>query len=287
MKKILLAMTLAIATTMGVAANDAHAQSFSSSQMQQTKVRDLSFKSIMRALYARKMLGNAHIADDELSQFPNVVLDETSEIGESVVALMHPVIEYEKQDGQKRYLIAIEKPSFDEDGNLVACHVCDASVDLYIFKESPLGGYELVSRTPDGYDGMGGSWGRSSFNSEDIAGTIQPLGKSLMGSLMNLGYCSTGVCESVWLALHLLESNYIGAYYVGDGGTDTSGIYGEDSPLAYSYESTPSVVNNGATYYPIRLHFVGDMPIDESGEQINYVDFSQELLFNPIAKEYQ
>lgn len=23
------------------------------------------------------------------------------------------------------------------------------------------------------------------------------------------------------------------------------------------------------------------------GEQINYVDFSQELLFNPIAKEYQ
>ena len=47
------------------------------------------------------------------------------------------------------------------------------------------------------------------------------------------------------------------------------------------------LVNNGATYYPIRLHFVGDMPIDESGEQINYVDFSQELLFNPIAKEYQ
>ncbi|STY88128.1 Uncharacterised protein [Moraxella ovis] len=108
-----------------------------------------------------------------------------------------------------------------------------------------------------------------------------------MGSLMNLGYCSTGVCESVWLALHLLESDYIGAYYVGDSGTDTSSIYGEDSPLAYSYESTPSVVNNGVAYYPIRLHFVGDMPIDESGEQINYVDFSQELLFNPITKEYQ
>lgn len=71
-------MTLAIASTMGMAVNDAHAQSFSSSQMQQTKVRDLSFKSIMRALYAGKMLGNAHIADDELSQFPNVALDETS-----------------------------------------------------------------------------------------------------------------------------------------------------------------------------------------------------------------
>lgn len=105
-------MTLAIASTMGMAGNDAHAQSFSSSQMQQTKVRDLSFKSIMRALYAGKMLGNAHIADDELSQFPNVALGETSEIGKSVVALMHPVIEYENQDGQKRYLVAIEKPSF-------------------------------------------------------------------------------------------------------------------------------------------------------------------------------
>lgn len=80
-------------------------------------------------------------------------------IGKSVVALMHPVIEYKNQDGQKRYLVAIEKPSFDEDGNLVACHVCDAPVDSHVFKESSLGGYELVSRTPAEYDGMGGSWG--------------------------------------------------------------------------------------------------------------------------------
>lgn len=37
MKKILLAMTLAIATTMGVAANDAHAQIFSQAKCSKLK----------------------------------------------------------------------------------------------------------------------------------------------------------------------------------------------------------------------------------------------------------
>lgn len=262
--------------------NDDFAQEISN----KVQVSDLSFKSVMRTLYAGRMTQVYVDTENEadLNQMPHIGLTDSTEIGESLVAFMHPVLEYENTDGQSRYLVAIEKVSVNEDGGLITCHVCSANMDLYIFKPSSTGGYQLVSRTPEGFDGIGGSWGRSYFDVNEIE--VQPLGRNLMGAVTEVSYCSTGTCESAWMALHLSESDDIGSYHVSEAGADTSGMYDEGSPLAYSYESTADVINNGGKYYPIQLHFTGDMPIDDSGN-IQYVDYVKTVNFDPNTKSYQ
>nr|WP_241879552.1 hypothetical protein [Psychrobacter sp. PraFG1]UNK06368.1 hypothetical protein MN210_07510 [Psychrobacter sp. PraFG1] len=106
--------------------------SFSTQQMAQTKLHDLSFKQVMRAFYTGEMT-DFFVSDEDIESMPYIGLGY-EEDGEQIVAVMHPSIKYKNTAGEPRYLVMIEKVLIDYEGTLISCHACQATADFYSFK---------------------------------------------------------------------------------------------------------------------------------------------------------
>lgn len=272
MKKLLLSLSVALATL--------------STPAWATTLSGLDFKSVMRGLYAGKMT-NCVVDDEDLESYPHVCLDEVYDPGMpefSTLALMHPVISFDNQNGQKRYLLMIEKVALNDEGMHLSGHAGSAKADLYLFKKTNQG-YELISRNAKDEE-MAGSWGRVHLDLNDIKSSIEPFGKGLMGAMFTSGYCSTGVCESSWHALMLPEHGDIKTVFVADAGSNNEGMYEETHPLYYNYESTYKVMPNGSAYYPIQIHYTGEKP-DDDYERIHKVNEKHTVRFNPATGQYE
>ena len=285
MKKIL--MTLLLSQSIFFIAPEVVAQPkvlFSASKMSQVQVPELNFKEVMRTFYSGQM-SRAFLDDDDLEKIPHIALGQADKDGYSTVALMHPVMSYQNNLEENRYLVVIEKIQVGSGGYVVTCHVCTGTADLYSFKKLPNGQFQLVSRSAKDAD-FSGSWGRVGLDLEEISKNIQPLGKNLVGSVFQNGYTSTGTTELWWEALHLPENDFINSYGVADAGADNSGSYDEDSPLSYSYEGELQVIKNDAEFFPIKVTYSGEKPSDDY-EKINKVNYSKTFNFNSLKKEYK
>lgn len=282
MKKILLSVAISL-SVLSTAPAMAATPTFSASQMAQVKIKDLSFKEVMRQFYSGRM-GQQFVDNEDIESMPNIGLDSVDSDGERTVAVMHPVMMYKNTAGEPRYLVTIEKVQVNN-GALVQCHACDATADLYSFKKLSNGQFQLVSRTPKNVE-FSTSWGRVGLYAEDIKEGLQPLGKNLMGSIFMNGYTSTGTTDSWWDVLHLPENAFIDVYTLGDAGSSNAGNYEEDSPLYYDYDVTFKVLPDATTYYPIKLTFKGDKPTEDY-ERINRVNYSKTVKFDPIKKVYK
>ncbi|MGP4120853.1 hypothetical protein ACT3N8_13675 [Psychrobacter aquimaris] len=282
MKKLLLSLAFSLGA-LSVTPAMAAAPAFSASQMAQVKIKDLSFKEVMREFYSERM-GYEFIDDEYIESMPNIGLDSIDSDGERTVALMHPVLPYKNVVGEPRYLTIIEKVQVNN-GSLVSCHVCGATADLYSFQKLNNGQFQLVSKTPNDVE-FSTSWGRVGLYAEDIQNGLQPLGKNLMGSIFMNGYTSTGTTDSWWDVLFLPENDFINIYTLGDAGSNNAGNYEEDSPLYYSYDVAFKVIPENTTYYPIKLTYKGDKPTDDY-ERINSVNYSKIVKFNPVKKAYE
>lgn len=284
MKKPLLALYSALAFGLSALSICQPAwSSFSTQEMTKVRVDSLDFKHIMRALYAGKMT-QYYVDDDDLTAYPHIGLTENFDDNRTL-ALMHPVLTYKNHQGQTRHLVVIEKVAINDDGGLIGGHVNHAKADLYIFKPVA-GGYQLVSKS-DKDDDFTGSWGRLNLDLETLAKNMQPLGKNLTGSLIDNGYCSTGSCEIWWEALLLPENDHVRMVQVAEAGGSNAGMYEEDSPLFYGFDSTFKVVNDGSAYYPITIHYTGDKPDNDNDEHIKQVNYKQTFRFSPASNRYQ
>ena len=103
MKKILVSLALSLGcmttTTIAMAA----APTFSAQQMAQTKITELSFKQVMRALYSGQMTDD-YVHDEDLESLPHIGLGKPDKENERTVAVMHPVMPYKNIAGEIRYL---------------------------------------------------------------------------------------------------------------------------------------------------------------------------------------
>lgn len=279
MKKLLLSLALSLGV---LSANHvmAAAPTFSASQMAQVKIKDLSFKEVMRQFYTGQMF-DIHV--DYMEDIPYIGLGKYDDSGRATIALMRPVIQYKNTADEDRYLIIIEKTQVS-DGEIDSCHICKATADLYSFKKLKNGLFQLVSQTSKNVE-QSGSNGSAGLYAEDIQNGLQPLGKNLVGSLFTNFYMGQGARDDWWKALHLPENDFINVYYVGDAGSSNES-YDEDSPLYYGYEGTLKVLPNNATYYPIMLTYKGEKPTDDN-ERIEHVNYSKIIKFNPIKKAYE
>ncbi|MFZ2843631.1 MAG: hypothetical protein WAZ74_06080, partial [Psychrobacter sp.] len=142
MKKLLLSLALSLGV-LSVTPVMAAAPAFSASQMAQVKIKDLSFKEVMRQFYNGQMF-DIHV--DYMEDTPYIGLGKYDDSGRATIALMHPVIQYKNTAGEERYLIIIEKTQVS-DGEIDSCHICKATADLYSFKKLKNGLFQLVSQT--------------------------------------------------------------------------------------------------------------------------------------------
>ena len=281
MKKLLFSLAFSVgflSATPAMAAIPA----FSTSQMAQVKLTDLSFKEVMRKFYSGQM-NPVSINDEDIETMPNVGLGRANSDGETTVALMHPVIPYKNAVGESRYLVTIEKVEVFN-GSVVGCHACQATADMYSFKKLDKGLFQLVSRTPKDVKPSGVN-GRVMLDEKDVIDNMQPLGKNLIGSVFKNGSLYHGLFAQWWEALHLSENDFINIYAVGDGGLD-NGQYDEDSPLHYSYEGSLKVMSGDSRYYPIILTYKGEMP-NESNGKIESINYSKIVKFDSIEKIYK
>ena len=252
--------------------------------MAQVKIKDLSFKEVMREFYSGRM-GYASVNDEYVESMPNIGLDSIDSDGERTVALMRPVIPYKNVAGEPRYLVIIEKVQV-KDGSLVSCHACTATADIYSFKKLNNGLFQLVSRTPKKVEPTGVS-GRIMLDEKSIKNTMQPLGKEITGSVLKNGSFYHGIFVQWWDVLQLPENDFINLYGLGDAGME-NGVYDEDSPLYYAYEGTFKVLseNTNTMYYPIMLTYKGEKPTEDY-ERIEHVNYSKIMKFNPVKKAYE
>jgi len=281
MKNLLLSLVLSlvfVAINPVIAATPA----FSASQMAQVKIKDLSFKEVMRQFYSGQMRPTS-INNEYIESMPNIGLGQVDSIGTRVVALMHPMGLYDNAEGEPRYLVTIEKVIvYDESSEY--CESCGSKADLYSFKKLNNGQFQLISRTSESvafYE----RWGSMNLQDNDIQKTVQPLGKNLVGSIFMSSYMLQGMTDSSWAVLHLPENTFIDIYALGDAGSDNSGYQEEDSPLYYNYEGIVKVVPENVSYYPIILTYKGVPPDDP--ELPKFINKSFIMKFNPITKTYE
>ena len=279
MKKLLLSLALSLGILSATPVMAA-APAFSATQMAQVKIKDLSFKEVMRQFYNGQMF-DIHV--DYMEDTPYIGLGKYDDTGRATIAFMHPIIQYKNTAGEDRYLIIIEKPRVTN-GEVDSCHICNATADLYSFKKLKNGLFQLVSQTPKNVE-ESGSNGSAGLYAEDIQEGMQPLGKNLVGSLFTNFYMGQGARDDWWKALHLPENDFINVYYVGDAGSSNE-RYDEDSPLYYGYEGTIKVLTDNNTYYPIMLTYKGEKPTEDD-ERIEHVNYSKVVKFNPIKKAYE
>ncbi|WP_227832387.1 hypothetical protein [Psychrobacter sanguinis] len=283
MKKILISLALSLGS-LATSAVMAATPSFSTQQMAQTKLHDLSFKQVMRAFYTGQM-NEVYVDNKNINTMPHIGLGDEKD-GEQPVAVMHPIIDYYSASGEPRYLVMIEKVLVDSDeGDLIFCHPCGATADLYSFKQLNDGRYQLVSQsTPDME--LSGSWGRIDVDSASLKRGIEPLGINIVGSIFKTSYSSLNQDSSTWYALHLPENDYINVYHLSDAGGNNGGEYHEHSPLYYEYNVEYSVLaDTSSKYYPIMLSFKGDKPTDDF-ERIETVNTRKLKKFDSVNKEY-
>ena len=283
MKRLLLSLALSLGVLSATPAMAA-APAFSATQMAQVKIRDLSFKEIMRQFYNDQMVSFS-IDDEDIEAMPHVGLGKANSDGERTVALMHPVIDYKNTTGEPRYLVIIEKVQVDSNtGSLVSCHACKATADIYSFKKLNNGLFQLVSRTPKKVEPTGVG-GRIMLEEKSIKNTMQPLGKEITGSVLKNGSFYHGIFVQWWDVLQLPENDFINLYGLGDAGVE-NGNHDEDSPLYYGYEGTFKVLSENSSYYPIMLSYKGEKLTDDY-ERIEHVNYSKIMKFNPVKKAYE
>lgn len=281
MKKLLLSVALSLGV-LSSAPVMAATPAFSASQMAQVKIKDLSFKEVMRQFYKGQMKPSS-INDAYIESLPNIGLGQVDANGIRIVALMHPVSLYENIKGEPRYLVTIEKVVVYDDSSEY-CESCGSQADLYSFKRLNNGQFQLVSRTSENvvfYD----RWGTMNLQDNEIQKTLQPLGESLVGSIFMSGYMAQGITDSSWAVLHLPEDEFINVYTLGDAGSDNSGQEEEDSPLYYDYEGVVKVMPINSKYYPIMLTYKGIPPDDL--ELPKFINKSFVMKFNPVKKVYE
>lgn len=281
MKKLLLSLALSLGTLSAIPVMAA-APAFSASQMAQFKIKDLSFKEVMREFYSGQMVPT--VADDTyIDSLPNIGLGRADSTAYRTVALMHPIELYDNTDGEQRYLITIEKVLIHDD-SLEYCLPCGSKADLFSFKKLNNGQFQLVSRTSESVD-FSSIYSSMDLQNNDIRSTSESLGENLVGSIFKSGYMRQGYTDSSWAVLHLPENNFINTYALGDAGSDNSGQEEEDSPFYYSYEGVVEVMPAKAKYYPIKLTYRGIAPDDP--ERPDFINKSFVMKFNPVKKVYE
>lgn len=210
----------------------------------------------MRLFYKDNM-HNIYVTEGQINSTNVIGLGAPDEQNETTVAFMHPVINYRNKDGEARFLVIIEKVQVMDNGNVVSCHACVGSADLYSFKKLQNGQYQVVSRNrPDQtYDG---SYGHVNLDREEILNNMQPIGKNLIGTFYKSGYSNMGESSSSWNVIHLPDDDFIGIYDVAEASGDNGGSHEEDSPLHFSFDSTIAVIDNGEKYFPIQVSYTGE-----------------------------
>ena len=281
MKKLLLSLALSLCT-LSATTVVAAAPAFSASQMSQVKIKDLSFKEVMRQFYGGQMTPT--VADDPyIDSLPNIGLGRADSTAYRTVALMHPIELYDNTDGEQRYLVTIEKVLIHDD-SLEYCFPCGSKADLYSFKKLNNGQFQLVSRTSESVE-FSSIYSSMDLQNNELYDNLQSLGENLVGSIFKSGYMRQGYTTESWAVLHLPENDFINTYALGDAGSDKSGQEEEDSPFYYSYEGVVEVMPTNAKYYPIKLTYRGIAPDDP--ERPDFINKSFVMKFNPVKKVYE
>ena len=281
MKKLLLSLALSL-FALSVTPAMAAAPAFSASQMSQVKIKDLSFKEVMRQFYGGQMTPT--VADDPyIDSLPNIGLGRADSTAYRTVALMHPIELYDNTDGEQRYLVTIEKVLIHDD-SLEYCFPCGSKADVYSFKKLNDRQFQLVSRTSESVE-FSSNYGSMNLQNNDLYDTLQSLGENLVGSIFKSGYMRQGYTDSSWAVLHLPENDFINTYALGDAGSDNNGAHDYESPSDYDYEGIVEVMPEKAKYYPIKLTYKGIAPDDP--ERPDFINKSFIMKFNPVTKTYE
>lgn len=213
MKKLLLSLSVAIATL--------------SAPAWATTLNGLNFKSVMRGLYAGKTT-NCVVDNGTLQSYPHVCFNEVydPDMPElNTLAPMYPTISFDNQNGQRRYLLMIEKVALHE-GVHIYGHTSNAKADLYLFKKTGKG-YELISRNTKDEE-MTGSWGQVHLDLNDVKSSIQPFGKGIMERCLRAVTAPQALARHIGMLL-LPERGDIKTLFVADAGSNNGGMY-EDPP---------------------------------------------------------
>lgn len=281
MKRLLLSLALSLGVLSATPAMAA-APAFSANQMAQVKIRDLSFKEVMRQFYSGQMTPT--VADDPyIDSLPNIGLGRADSTAYRTVALMHPIELYDNTEGEQRYLVTIEKVLIHDD-SLEYCFPCGSKADLYSFKKLNNGQFQLVSRTSESVE-FSSIYSSMDLQNNELYDNLQSLGENLVGSIFKSGYMRQGYTTESWAVLHLPENDFINTYALGDAGSDNNGANDYESPSDYDYEGIVEVMPENAKYYPIKLTYKGIAPDDP--ELTDFINKSFVMKFNPVKKSYE
>jgi len=259
------------------------AEPFNQADMNKIVLDDLSYKTVFRQLYSKKM--NQIFLDDEAAiKLPHVGM----KIGkDEYVALFHPIQLYKNAQNKNRYLIMIEFLEVNN-GQVSNCHGCSTDADLYIFEKLENLSYRLVSKTESSTN-FGGSWGKSALDIAKIAKSIKKVSTTDVGAFYEESGMHHGQKNTDLRLLLLFEDQYINVFDIAQISYDNNDDYGKDSPLAYSFKGKYKIKPDQSLtkLYPIQIVFSGFNNAGDNSEKIVKYNVINDYTFDPESSTYK
>lgn len=245
-------------------------QVFNSEEMKKIQLENLESEQIVKILYPLDLVeipdAKNMASTKKIFNFFNYKYYEKCEclggkklIQQNIFVRPQKIIQFKNINKENRFLIPVEVwdvNSVDED-----MYLTSPRLELYVFKKIKNSHYQLVTRTPINYEGIGlhKSSGILLIESslKEMASNIRLIGEDRVGSYFKTYETQRGAVFSDWNVLSLKEDEFIRSYLASSASEDTHEMFYRSHPHKYDSKLTVIPVK-GKSYYPIKTQYKGN-----------------------------
>lgn len=180
-------------------------------------------------------------------------------IEQNIYVRVEKVIKFKNINKENRFLLPVEVWKVYGEGG--EAFLSSPKLELYLFKKIENNRYQLITRTPINYEGIGLYGSRDGFPSEaslkELASNIRLIGTDRIGSFFKINEFKHGAKFADWNILSLKEDEFIRNYLLSNAGEDTNEVFYSSHPHKYDSKLTIIPVK-GKSYYPIKIQYKGN-----------------------------
>ena len=207
-------------------------------------------------------------------------------VEQNIFVRVEKVIKFKNINNENRFLLPVEVWKVYGEGR--EAFFSNPKLELYLFKKIENNRYQLVTRTPINYEGIGLYESREGFPSEanlkELASNIRLIGTDRIGSFFKINEFRGGAKFADWNILSLKEDEFIRSYLASSASEDTHEMFYRSHPHKYDSKLTIIPVK-GKSYYPIKIQYKGNR-FSKSKYKLEDKNQTNILEFDPRLRIY-
>lgn len=230
---------------------------------------NLDFKTVMMRFYSKQIRQvNISELDKNKQQYTGSLPDNQ---GRHQVLLFDAAQKFKNLKGEERYIVTVTHTVIDEDRKEIAyCGACYQLTDVFLFKKSSDGKFQLTTRSPENQGWYAPAYERQMYYPVQIVKNMRKLGTAQQGILQEMTESSHGESHSQLYVMPITDDQPLKQSNALNLGNDN-----EDSGEDETYHKTAKykLLNSGSDksehdgLYDIEIQYSGTELKEHGGKQ--------------------